>query len=72
LKDWNKHVTLPSSQLHVTTLFILTFSPFLKLLSLSHSSSHATLFLSTIKSVVVHSQEVPMLHFVYCKSKGKF
>jgi hypothetical protein len=40
----------------VTTWFILTFSPFpLKLLSLSHSSSHATLFLLAIRYVVVHS-----------------
>jgi hypothetical protein len=32
-----------------------------------------TLFLSAnIFFVVVHSQEVPMLHLVYCKSKGKF
>jgi hypothetical protein len=45
---------------------------FLKLLSLSHSSSHTTLFLSAIRYVVVHSREVPMLHSVYCKSKGKF
>jgi hypothetical protein len=31
-----------------------------------------TLFLSADIFVVVHSQEVPMLHLVYCKSKGKF
>jgi hypothetical protein len=31
-----------------------------------------TLFLSANIFVVVHSQEVPMLHLVYCKSKGKF
>jgi hypothetical protein len=31
-----------------------------------------TLFLSTNIFVVVYSQEVPMLHLVYCKSKGKF
>jgi hypothetical protein len=31
-----------------------------------------TLFLSTNIFVVVHSQEVPMLHLVYCKSKIKF
>jgi hypothetical protein len=31
-----------------------------------------TLFLSANIFVVVHSQEVPMLHLVYCKSKEKF
>jgi hypothetical protein len=32
-----------------------------------------TLFLSVNNYfVVVHTQEVPMLHLVYCKSKGKF
>jgi hypothetical protein len=31
-----------------------------------------TLFLSANIFVVIHSQEVPMLHFVHCKSKGKF
>jgi hypothetical protein len=31
-----------------------------------------TLFLSANIFVVVHSQEVPMLQFIYCKSKGKF
>jgi hypothetical protein len=31
-----------------------------------------TLFFSANIFVVVHSQEVPMLHLVYCKSKGKF
>jgi hypothetical protein len=31
-----------------------------------------TLFLSANIFVVAHSQEVPMLHLVCCKSKGKF
>jgi hypothetical protein len=31
-----------------------------------------TLFLLANIFVVVHSQEVPMLHLVYYKSKGKF
>jgi hypothetical protein len=31
-----------------------------------------TLFLSANIFMGVHSQEVPMLHLVYCKSKGKF
>jgi hypothetical protein len=31
-----------------------------------------TLFLLTKIFVVVNSEEVPMLHLVYCKSKGKF
>jgi hypothetical protein len=30
------------------------------------------LFLSANIFVVVHSQEVPMLHLIFCKSKGKF
>jgi hypothetical protein len=46
-------------------------SPFLKFY---HSITHppVTLFLSANIFVVVHSQEVPMLHLVYCKIKGKF
>jgi hypothetical protein len=47
---------------------------------LSHLSSFitqslilsVTLFLSANIFVVVHSQEVPMLHLIYCKSKEKF
>jgi hypothetical protein len=31
-----------------------------------------TLFLSANIFVVVHSQEVLMLHLIYCKGKGKF
>jgi hypothetical protein len=31
-----------------------------------------TLFLLANIFVVVHSQEIPMLQLVYCKSKGKF
>jgi hypothetical protein len=31
-----------------------------------------TLFLSSNIFVVVHSEEVHMLHLVYCKNKGKF
>jgi hypothetical protein len=31
-----------------------------------------TLFLLANIFAVVHSQEVPMLHLLYCKSKGKF
>jgi hypothetical protein len=46
----------------------LTF-PFSQPLSLI---LHVTLFLSTNIFVVVHSQAVPMLHLIYCKSKGKF
>jgi hypothetical protein len=48
----------------------LTF-PFLKFY---HSITHppGTLFLSANIFVVVHSQEVPMLHLVYYKSKEKF
>jgi hypothetical protein len=40
-------------------------------LALSHILPD-TLFLSANIFVVVHSHEVPMLHLVYCKSKGKF
>jgi hypothetical protein len=31
-----------------------------------------TLFLSTNIFAVVHSEEVSMIHLVYCKSKGRF
>jgi hypothetical protein len=64
------HYLLVSCFDHMVYSYLLPF--FLKLLSLNHSSSHATLFLSAIKFVVVHSREVSMLHFVYYKSKGKF
>jgi hypothetical protein len=46
----------------------LTF-PFSQALSLILP---VTLFLSANIFVVVHSQEVSMLHLVYCKSNGKF
>jgi hypothetical protein len=48
-------------------MIYLTF-PFSKALSLILP---VTLFLSSNSFVVVHSQEVPMLHLVYCKSKEK-
>jgi hypothetical protein len=43
---------------------------FLKLLSLTHSLTHPPMPL--FSSQLVHSYEVLMLHFVYCKSKEKF
>jgi hypothetical protein len=43
----------------------LTFH-FSQALSLNHSFPIGNIF------VVVHSQEVPMLHLVYFKSEGKF
>jgi hypothetical protein len=54
----------------VITWFTLP-SPFLKLY---HSITHppSLFFLSANICVVVNSQEVPMLHPIYCKSNGKF
>jgi hypothetical protein len=60
------HFTLRSAL--VITGFTLP-SPSLKLYhTITHPPSHS--FLSANIFVVVRSQEVPMLHLVYCKSKG--
>jgi hypothetical protein len=40
-------------------------------LSLNHSSSQSLFPPPADIFVVVHSQEVPLLHLIYCKSKGK-
>jgi hypothetical protein len=62
---------------HFTSRSVLVFTWF-TLLSLFSSfitqsfMLPVALFLSANILVVVHSQEVPMLHLVYCESKGKF
>jgi hypothetical protein len=59
---------------HFTSRSVLVITCF-TLPSLSQALSlilPITLLLSADIFVVVHSQEVPMLHLVYCKSKGNF
>jgi hypothetical protein len=70
LKDSNNYVTLPQDQ----SLYSHGL-PYLPLLSRFISQSlilPVTIFLSANIFVVVHSQGVPMLYLVYCKSKRKF
>jgi hypothetical protein len=62
---------------HFTSISVLviTWLPYLPLFSSFITQSlilPVTLFLSADIFLVVHSQEVPMLHLVYCKRKEKF
>jgi hypothetical protein len=72
LKDWNNHTTLPSSQLPVTTWFILIFSHFSQAFVTQSLIFPCHSFSLGYEIDGGSLSRVPMPHFVYYKSKGKF